>query len=509
MKNPATTPPAADRYAHLPGCFVAAPAVALAVARAERQLRCLGAIATRTRERKNTKRPQRRPLGRRFGLRLRRWCWRGCWGCLLVVQAVALVHSGIRKWATSEHLWCRQAAAPPGGFSARRGGPFAGAAGVVGAAKKSWWHWYQRPDVLSLYNLGRMLQQPPQSLSPPSSSSATAAAIRERRREGAVAAYVAALEADPTHGGAWNNLGILLESGAGPEPPAVASMKELHSDDEDDSHGAAGPGDSDLEGRRLQRVLRGALSANDAETSTMTTTTTPMMPMTRRGAAEACFRRAASLHSATHAKAHNNLGRLLYGRGAHAAAADRYRAAVRVSPGYATAWHNLGLVLSRLEDDGVVVFGDGGGGSSGSGGSAGDGASSGAEESSEGEGDAAQCFLRALKALEARGGSAPDRAEELIAAGDAKLNRGFRAWRRFRRSQQQRQRGLLLQEDEGESEIEAVRIRQLLEGAAGHFAAVLEGPIAAELSVSAAGQRATRRAIERAVEARAVLRGMQ
>lgn len=118
-------------------------------------------------------------------------------------------------------------------------------------------------------------------------------------------AYAAAVRADHHHGGAWNNLGSLVEAG--------------HAD---------GKGGGGSDGFPLAGVVGEGQRVEQAER---------------------CFEAATQLHPATHATAWNNLGRLRHVERRWGGAAAAYREAVRVSPTYATAWYNLGLLAQAVE----------------------------------------------------------------------------------------------------------------------------------------------------------------
>ena len=242
--------------------------------------------------------------------------------------------------------------------------------------------------------------------------------------------------------------------------------------------------------------------------------------------AEACFRRAISLHPRTHAKAHNNLGQLLHVRGDLAAAAAAYASAVEVAPLYAVAWHNLGLVRVRL---GGAAAG-GGGGERGVGRSSAVDSGSGSGSGSSSGGDAAACFRRALRAAEATGASSSETAAEAVALGEALLNKGFVAWRRSApqrnrntpRGVQPRTRapppqepraqqgasGMASGEEVGEASAAAEAAKQQVAEAAALFKELLEGARYADLARTPEGQATLRRARELAGNARGVLSGM-
>ena len=385
---------AADRYSYLPGCFIAAPLVAhmcrlvdchwgngeVDGKDSKEAAEISDVVRDESRDgfghenhqaeadkgtgssRSNDNNTCRRRQNHRLKLLHR---YRSYWVALLIAQSAMLLYSpsaGISKWRGSDHLWRREArplsSTPmmqptPVLFSWTVNNATMGVRGMKTAmntsrlwsserkydSRRSWFYLFQRPDVLSLYNLGRRLQ--------------LNGALAE-----ATVAYGEALRVDPTHGGAWNNLGSLLQVGVQAPSDIIRHLFENiddgtsvqrgvdvgHFGDDETTHDANVIQGMHASATTMSEKTNGVISS----TATVAATSTSKI-MLSSDAAENCFRRAIALHPATHAKAHNNLARLLHLRGNFNSAEQSYRAAVRVSPLYYRAWRNLGLLLSQKE----------------------------------------------------------------------------------------------------------------------------------------------------------------
>ena len=436
----------ADRYAHLPTLFVGAPLVAFSVHWGEARLGGVdcgntycggggvgvgdgsaggrgsdndgGSSGPVAREEaiSATASGVRRPL--RQSRQCRWWrlaCWRLCWALLVAVCGLVLA-SGFAKWRSSDALWPQAAlcrAGPGPWVDVATHGPQSGK-----EDSSSWLHLYACPDVIAVYNLARRLQKvhlssfsssfssssqlsPVPTTRPPFAYSCPVVchiclvvrllsklrrllSLAQVDRGAAARAYAAAVGADPRHGGAWNNLGTLVEAGHG-DPLAdqslAAALRRLGVRVDEGVKGAvwgaSGGKSGDVSDSRSRSGSDGGSGGGSGSGALAVFAAGDAS--WRRVAAERAFETAAALHPATHASAWNNLGRLLHataqqqqrqgpssgissagdgggggGGGSGGAGGDdvitewagagaAYRSALGVSPGYALAWHNLGL----------------------------------------------------------------------------------------------------------------------------------------------------------------------
>ena len=124
----------------------------------------------------------------------------------------------------------------------------------------------------------------------------------------AARAYIMATRADPHHGGAWNNLGMLVNGLQARRPKDRAWGSEVIVE------------------------VRGEEVALNAAT---------------------CIQKAVELNPRTHVKAINNMGMIYHQQNDLDAAEAMYRRAVEAAPTYATGWYNLGLVAMSQRKEGL------------------------------------------------------------------------------------------------------------------------------------------------------------
>jgi len=342
---------AADRYCYLPAAFVGAPLVAafydtfmMATIKATTSTAAAAAVVA-------SSDMNSRKVANSWLTGTVHVVWPLV--CFMIVLSLGgqLRLGQLPKWRSSNALWPRAALCRPtwGAACSAFADPLIGSVGtnsavemsnssdvsVAGATMLQWFNRFQSgtgspprivqlyacPDVIAVYNLGRRLQS--------------------IDRAGAAGVYLAAVRADSRHGGAWNNLGSLVEAGYGdPVPVLRAARAAMASFSSSSSSGTVDPEDSSVN----------VGGSSPAAAATRDTTTA-----TAAEAAEACFRVAVSLHPRTHATAWNNLGRVLHKRAANSPAASHdgasawvdagtaYQKALGVSPTYTTAWFNFGL----------------------------------------------------------------------------------------------------------------------------------------------------------------------
>ena len=327
---------AADRYCYLPAALVGAPLVAAFYDTVVVAMTNFTATAVTVAPVDKEKRKAKSRMS------IVRIVWPLVW-CVLVLGLGGQLRLGqLPKWRSSNALWPRAALCRPtwGAACGPSADPPISSVGANTAVKipnssdtsstgANLLHWFNQywpspsisphaiqlyacADVIAVYNLGRRLQGVD--------------------RAGAAGVYLAAVLADSRHGGAWNNLGSLVEAGYGNPFTVLQTARAAMA-----SHSSSGTANSRVDG--------------DLDVDG----TSPAGAVMAAEAAEACFRVAVSLHPRTHATAWNNLGRVLHKRAAKSAAVSRpgatawvdagtaYQKALGVSPTYATAWFNFGL----------------------------------------------------------------------------------------------------------------------------------------------------------------------
>lgn len=190
-------------------------------------------------------------------------------------------------------------------------------------------------------------------------------------RNSAVSMYVQALKSDPDHGGAWNNLGSLIQARYGRlhselmEVMLDAYFVLINGDNNSSHHNVISHTNANF-----KQML--SLWLNNEHVPFFITHESEL----RSVFAEICYRKAIYLHPNTHATAYNNLGKLLHVQG-HSylfissfqypqlygtgdtqevelfdnEAVRSYRKAISISSTYSNAWFNLGLLLQSSSQD--------------------------------------------------------------------------------------------------------------------------------------------------------------
>lgn len=125
--------------------------------------------------------------------------WSASWSSLIVLLSISS-SVAVEKWESPMALWSVAANDAQCGH------------------RLQWWPrvFFSCPDVISHYNLARVIQkeaadQKRRGLAGTFGRSADGRLVAEDTMH-AVRAYVMATRVDPTHGGAWSNLGMLVNT---------------------------------------------------------------------------------------------------------------------------------------------------------------------------------------------------------------------------------------------------------------------------------------------------------